>query len=67
MIGKNDSTALTFEEAHTLMRESEENITFDTGSMNPMFTYFDDEDKEHEVWYLDAPTFSNQLSLLDRL
>lgn len=67
MIGKKQSTALTFQEAHTIMRESDENVEFDTGSLNPMYTYSDDDNKDHEVWYLDGVTFYNQLSALSTL
>jgi peptidoglycan-N-acetylglucosamine deacetylase len=66
-IGKKNSVAMTFQEVHTTMRESEENIYFDTGSMNPMYSYVDDGGKEHEVWYLDAITAHNELTLLDQL
>ncbi len=61
-IWKKQSSALTFQEAHTIMRESETTLIFDTGSLNPMYSYQDDENKEHEVWYLDAATAYNQIS-----
>ena len=66
-IGKKQSTAMTFQEAHTTMRESQENIYFDTGSMNPMYSYSDDAGKDHEVWYLDAITAHNQMSAMSEL
>lgn len=49
------------------MRESETELVFDTGSLNPMYSYFDDIDKEHEVWYLDAVTAYNQLASVESL
>ena len=58
---------MTFQEVHTTMRESEENIYFDTGSMNPMYSYSDDAGKDHEVWYLDAITAHNQMSAMSEL
>lgn len=64
---KKQSTALTFQEAHTIMRESETSLVFDTGSLNPMYSYFDDQDKEHEVWYLDAVTAFNELTSIQSL
>ena len=58
---------MTFQEVHTTMRESEESIYFDTGSMNPMYSYSDDKGKDHEVWYLDAITAHNQMSAMSEL
>lgn len=49
------------------MRESDTNIDFDSSSMNPTYTYRDDENKEHEVWYLDAITSYNQLTGIENL
>lgn len=49
------------------MRESDENISFDTGSLNPMYTYTDENDRAHEVWYLDAVTVYNTMSSLSSL
>lgn len=49
------------------MRESETELVFDTGSLNPMYSYIDDNNKEHEVWYLDAATAYNQLSSIESL
>ena len=65
--GQKQSTALTFQEAHTIMRESSESIVFDSGSLNPMYSYTDEQNKEHEVWYLDAVTAYNTLSSLESL
>ncbi len=49
------------------MRESETELVFDTGSLNPMYSYIDDINKQHEVWYLDAVTAYNQLSSMESL
>ncbi len=53
--------AVTFEEANTLLRESDATMEFDPVSMNPHFTYYDDADIEHQVWYLDAVTAYNEI------
>lgn len=58
--GKN-GIAVTFEEAQTLIRESETNMEFDSESQNPHFNYFDDANIEHQVWYLDAVTAYNEI------
>lgn len=44
------------------MREAETAMVFDTGSLNPMYSYLDDDNKEHEVWYLDGVTAYNELA-----
>ena len=40
-------------------------MQFDTGSQNPHFSYFDESDREHQVWYLDAITLYNQIMLAE--
>ncbi len=66
-LGKKESDAVTFQEAHTIMKESDANIDFDSESMNPMFAYVDDNNKEHEVWYLDGVTGYNELASIEDL
>ncbi len=38
----------------------EDVIDFDDRYLNPTFSYIDDDDKQHEVWFLDAITAANQ-------
>jgi cellulose synthase/poly-beta-1,6-N-acetylglucosamine synthase-like glycosyltransferase/spore germination protein YaaH/peptidoglycan/xylan/chitin deacetylase (PgdA/CDA1 family) len=38
----------------------EDIVDFDSDALNPTFWYTDDDDKEHEVWMLDAVTAANQ-------
>ena len=47
-----------------LAKESDNTIDFDSGSLNPGFSYTDADNKEHEVWYLDAVTLWNQIQVL---
>src|SRR5207244_7923060 len=41
----------------------EEVVDVDCETLNPTFWYEDDDGKEHEVWFLDAITAANQLTL----
>ncbi|MEW6130601.1 MAG: glycosyltransferase [Acidobacteriota bacterium] len=64
----------TFEEAILTAKESSYpeasanpqdliNIALDSDSLNPYFEYADDEDNVHRVWFLDAVTAFNQMSV----
>ncbi|HEU5403310.1 MAG TPA: glycosyltransferase, partial [Terriglobales bacterium] len=44
-------------EAH----DSEADIDFDADELNPHFSYLDENNTKHEVWYLDAVTALNQM------
>jgi peptidoglycan-N-acetylglucosamine deacetylase len=41
--------------------DSEEDIDFDSDSLNPHYSYRDDKNQRHDVWYLDAVTALNQM------
>ena len=45
----------------------EGDITFDSNSLNPMMEYYDDANKYHQIWYLDAVTFFNQVEIAEDL
>jgi cellulose synthase/poly-beta-1,6-N-acetylglucosamine synthase-like glycosyltransferase/peptidoglycan/xylan/chitin deacetylase (PgdA/CDA1 family)/spore germination protein YaaH len=53
----------TFQEAVLTAKESEGRIRTEPASLNPRFTYADDDDKLHQVWMLDATTAFNQASI----
>lgn len=55
---------LTFQEAITTAVESEGKITFDPVSSNLHYDYYDDNDKKHDVWFMDAASTYNQLKSL---
>jgi poly-beta-1,6 N-acetyl-D-glucosamine synthase len=38
----------------------EDVVDFDEQSLNPTFSYLDEDDKKHEVWFLDGVTAANQ-------
>src|SRR5947209_9336401 len=42
-------------------RDSEEDIDFDGDSLNPHFSYLDEQNFRHDVWFLDAATALNQM------
>src|SRR6266496_2128147 len=42
-------------------RDSEEDIDFDGDALNPHFSYLDERNFRHDVWYLDAVTALNQM------
>lgn len=41
--------------------ESESEVEFDTAALNPHYSYDDDQNNTHQVWFLDAVTAYNQL------
>jgi cellulose synthase/poly-beta-1,6-N-acetylglucosamine synthase-like glycosyltransferase/peptidoglycan/xylan/chitin deacetylase (PgdA/CDA1 family)/spore germination protein YaaH len=42
-------------------RDSEADVTFDSDLLNPHFTYLDEKNLQHDVWFLDAVTALNQM------
>jgi peptidoglycan-N-acetylglucosamine deacetylase len=49
------------QEAWLNAKDSESDITFDSDSLNPHFSYLDDNNKRHVVWFLDGVTALNQM------
>jgi cellulose synthase/poly-beta-1,6-N-acetylglucosamine synthase-like glycosyltransferase/spore germination protein YaaH/peptidoglycan/xylan/chitin deacetylase (PgdA/CDA1 family) len=47
--------------------ESEAEVEFDQSSLNPYYSYSDEHDHTHRVWFLDAVTAYNQLRACERL
>ena len=41
--------------------DSEEDIDFDGDSLNPHFSYLDEQNLRHDIWFLDAVTALNQM------
>jgi cellulose synthase/poly-beta-1,6-N-acetylglucosamine synthase-like glycosyltransferase/peptidoglycan/xylan/chitin deacetylase (PgdA/CDA1 family)/spore germination protein YaaH len=52
---------VSVQEAWLAARDSEQDIDFDSDSLNPHFSYKDEHDLDHEVWYLDAVTALNEM------
>jgi cellulose synthase/poly-beta-1,6-N-acetylglucosamine synthase-like glycosyltransferase/spore germination protein YaaH/peptidoglycan/xylan/chitin deacetylase (PgdA/CDA1 family) len=42
-------------------RDSEADVSFDSDLLNPHFTYLDEKNLQHDVWFLDAVTALNQM------
>jgi cellulose synthase/poly-beta-1,6-N-acetylglucosamine synthase-like glycosyltransferase/peptidoglycan/xylan/chitin deacetylase (PgdA/CDA1 family) len=47
--------------------ESETDVEFDSTSLNPHYSYDDEQSRTHQVWILDAVTAYNQLRASERL
>jgi cellulose synthase/poly-beta-1,6-N-acetylglucosamine synthase-like glycosyltransferase/peptidoglycan/xylan/chitin deacetylase (PgdA/CDA1 family)/spore germination protein YaaH len=52
---------VSVQEAWLEARDSDVDIDFDSDSLNPHFSYKDERDLKHEVWFLDAVTALNEM------
>ena len=52
---------VSVQEAWIGARDAESDIDYDDDALNPHFSYRDDADFRHDVWYLDAVTALNQM------
>ena len=59
------ATSLSFQEAVLSARDSEANIVFDPDTLNPHFSFVEDDGKRHDVWFLDAVTAFNEIHAAD--
>ena len=59
--GEAMSNTLSFQDAIRIARESEAQIGLESQSLNPTFDYYDEKNKLHKVWYLDATTVYNEM------
>jgi peptidoglycan-N-acetylglucosamine deacetylase len=55
------NTNVTVQEAWIAARDSEVDIDFDYDSLNSHFSYMDERNLRHDVWYLDAVTALNEM------
>ena len=53
--------SVSVQEAWLGSRDSEEDIDFDGDALNPHFSYLDESNLRHDVWFLDAVTALNQM------
>jgi peptidoglycan-N-acetylglucosamine deacetylase len=58
--GEADKT-VSVQDAWVGSRDSEEDIDFDGDALNPHFSYRDDDNFRHDVWFLDAVTALNEM------
>ncbi|MGB6897078.1 MAG: glycosyltransferase [Candidatus Acidiferrum sp.] len=59
--------AYSIQEALLHAYESETDVEFDDSSLNPHYSYSDEENHVHRVWLLDAVTAYNQLRASERM
>jgi cellulose synthase/poly-beta-1,6-N-acetylglucosamine synthase-like glycosyltransferase/peptidoglycan/xylan/chitin deacetylase (PgdA/CDA1 family) len=66
---KGDRHAEEFSVQEALLHayESETDVEFDSASLNPHYSYDDEQNRTHQVWMLDAVTAYNQLRACERL
>jgi spore germination protein YaaH len=57
----------SIQEALLHVEESETDVEFDSASLNPHYSYYDEHNHVHQVWMLDAVTAYNQLRASERL
>ncbi len=53
--------SVSVQEAWIGSRDAEEDVDFDGDALNPHFSYRDDNNFRHDVWFLDAVTAMNQM------
>src|SRR5580658_6602418 len=53
--------SVSVQEAWIGARDSEEDVDFDGDALNPHFSYKDDDNFRHDVWFLDAVTALNEM------
>jgi cellulose synthase/poly-beta-1,6-N-acetylglucosamine synthase-like glycosyltransferase/peptidoglycan/xylan/chitin deacetylase (PgdA/CDA1 family)/spore germination protein YaaH len=64
--GARDST-VTVQEAWLAARDSEADVDFDGDSENPHVSYLDENNLQHDVWFLDGVTALNEMRAAQRL
>jgi cellulose synthase/poly-beta-1,6-N-acetylglucosamine synthase-like glycosyltransferase/peptidoglycan/xylan/chitin deacetylase (PgdA/CDA1 family) len=60
-----DVDNLSFEEAVIAAHDSSAQVVFDADTNNPHFSYIEDDNTRHDVWFLDAVTAYNQIHAAD--
>ncbi|MDR3500420.1 MAG: glycosyltransferase [Parvibaculum sp.] len=60
-----DVDALTFEDAVIAAHDSHAEIDFDDATNNPHFSYIEDDNVKHDIWFLDGVTAYNQIHAAD--
>src|ERR1700689_2762254 len=58
--------AVTFQQGIITAVESESDVTFDPDSLNPHYSYEDEQNQVHNVWMLDGVTAYNELRAAER-
>jgi cellulose synthase/poly-beta-1,6-N-acetylglucosamine synthase-like glycosyltransferase/spore germination protein YaaH/peptidoglycan/xylan/chitin deacetylase (PgdA/CDA1 family) len=58
--------ALTFQEAIITAVESETDVDYDSDALNPHFSYEDENNAVHDLWFLDGVTAYNEIRAAER-
>jgi peptidoglycan-N-acetylglucosamine deacetylase len=66
-IGGVKDHVVSVQEAWLSARDSEEDVDFDGDSLNPHIRYLDDNNRRHDIWFLDGVTALNQMRAARRL
>jgi cellulose synthase/poly-beta-1,6-N-acetylglucosamine synthase-like glycosyltransferase/peptidoglycan/xylan/chitin deacetylase (PgdA/CDA1 family)/spore germination protein YaaH len=59
--------SVSFQQSIVTAQESEATVEFEGDSLNPHFSYYDENNHMHRVWILDGVTAYNQLRAAERL
>jgi peptidoglycan-N-acetylglucosamine deacetylase len=54
-------SSVSVQEAWLAARDSEQDVSFDDDALNPHFSYLDERNFQHDVWFLDAVTALNHM------
>ena len=55
------------QEAWLAARDSDEDVNFDDDAMNPHFSYLDERNLRHDIWFVDAVTALNHMRVAQSL
>lgn len=59
--GQQEAQTVTFQEAVISARDSEADIEYDDPTFNPHFSFVEDDNSQHTVWFLDAASAYNEI------
>jgi peptidoglycan-N-acetylglucosamine deacetylase len=63
--GPASAHAVGFYDATQIAHDADAQVSLDDDSLNPTFSYEDDDGRKHVVWFLDVATFFNQMKVTD--
>ena len=63
--GGDTADDLTFQDASVAAKDSNARIDFDPDTNNPHFSYIENDEVKHDVWFLDGVTVFNQVHAAD--
>ncbi|MGH7024088.1 MAG: glycosyltransferase [Caulobacteraceae bacterium] len=63
--GPGRADSVEFYDATQLAHDSDASVSMDDNELNPTFAYQDDNQRKHVVWFLDAATLFNEVTVSD--